>query len=73
MRPYLVRIPGASQTPLNDAELAEVVNWVLEAFNKDTLPRGFQNLSTDEVTRARANILADPLKYRTRYWKAYPK
>ncbi|MBV57749.1 MAG: hypothetical protein VB977_11390 [Pseudohongiellaceae bacterium] len=71
MREYLVRIPGATQAPINDAELTAVINWVLEEFNADTLPPGFEYLSVEEVTAARKNILADPLKYRRRYWKAY--
>ncbi len=71
MREYLVRIPGATQAPIDDAELTAVINWMLEEFNADTLPRGFEYLSVEEVTAARKNILADPLKYRTRYWKAY--
>ena len=71
MREYLVRIPGATQAPINDAELTALINWVLEEFNADTLPAGFEYLSVEEVTAARKNILADPLKYRTRYWKAY--
>ncbi|MCH8264599.1 MAG: cytochrome c [Proteobacteria bacterium] len=72
MREYLVRIPGATQAPINDAELTGVINWVLEEFNAETLPPDFEYLSVEEVTAARKNILADPLKYRTRYWKAYP-
>ena len=72
MREYLVRIPGATQAPINDAELTAVINWVLEEFNADTLPEGFEYLSVEEVTAARKKLLADPLKYRTRYWKAYP-
>ena len=71
MREYLMRIPGATQPPINDAELTAVINWVLEEFNADTLPPGFEYLSVEEVTAARKNILADPLKYRSRYWKAY--
>ena len=72
MRAYLVRIPGATQAPIDDAELTGVINWVLEEFNAETLPPDFEYLSVEEVTAARKNILADPLKYRTRYWKAYP-
>ena len=72
MRAYLVRIPGATQAPINDAELTAVINWVLEEFNAETLPPDFEYLSGEEVTAARKNILADPLKYRARYWKAYP-
>ena len=71
MRDYLMRIPGVTQAPINDAELTDVINWVLEEFNADTLPTGFEYLSVDEVTAARKNILADPLRYRAQYWKAY--
>ncbi len=72
MRSYLVRIPGASQAPINDAELAEVVNWLLQEYNADTLPVGFERYTREEVTEARKNVLADPLRYRARYWKPYP-
>ena len=71
MRSYLARIPGASQAPLSDGELTEVINWLLLEYNADTLPEKFQQLSVEEVSAARKNILADPLKYRTQYWKAY--
>jgi len=71
MRSYLVRVPGASHTPLSDDELAAVVNWVLKEFNSETLPADFQPLSGAEVSQARRNILADPLKYRKEFWEAY--
>ena len=71
MRSYLVRIPGASQAPLSDEDLAGVVNWLLKEFNSDTLPDNFRDLSTAEVTAARKNPLLDPVKYRTEHWKAY--
>ena len=71
MRPYLVQVPGSSQTPLTDADLAAVVNWMLYEFNADTLPEDFEPLTVKEVAEARKTILADPLKYRIRYWKDY--
>jgi len=71
MRSYLVRIPGASQAPISDAELTEVMNWILEEFNSDTLPKDFRFLSTAEVSAARKDPLADPLKYRAQYWNSY--
>jgi hypothetical protein len=71
MREYLVRIPGASQAPIDDAELTEVINWVLEQWNSETLPEGFARLTLDEVSAARKNILADPLRYRSEHWKEY--
>ncbi len=71
MRAYLVQVPGSSQTPLTDADLAAVVNWMLQEFNAETLPEDFQPITTGEVSAARRTILADPLKYRIRYWKDY--
>jgi len=71
MRAYLVRVPGAAQSALSDSELAEVVNWMLLEFNADTLPPDFELLSTDEVSNARKEILADPLQYRITHWRNY--
>lgn len=71
MRGYLVRVPGASQAPLSDADLADVVNWILKEFNADTLPENFRQLTTAEVSEAREYPLADPLKHRIQFWKNY--
>lgn len=71
MRSYLVRIPGASQAPISDAELTDVINWLLHEFNSGTLPTNFEDYTIDEVSNARRNILADPLRYRAEHWKSY--
>ncbi len=71
MRSYLVRIPGASQAPISDADLTDVINWLLHEFNASTLPANFEEYTVDEVSEARSNILADPLKYRAEHWKTY--
>lgn len=72
MRSYLVRIPGASQAPIDNAELTAVINWILQEFNSATLPENFQPLTEEEVATARAQVLADPLRYRLENWKPYP-
>jgi len=71
MRSYLIRIPGASQAPISDADLTDVINWLLHEFNSDTLPANFEEYTVDEVSSARRNILADPLRYRAEHWKSY--
>lgn len=71
MRSYLLRVPGAAHTPLNDGELAAVVNWILEEFNADSLPADFRPISEQEARQARQEILADPLQYRSQYWQTY--
>lgn len=52
-RRYLVQVPGAAQAPISDAELAAVVNYMLETFNADTLPADYRPLTEDEVARWR--------------------
>jgi hypothetical protein len=63
-RTYIVRVPGASQAPISDEKLAEVLNWMLREFSSKTLPENFKPLTVKEVKRARSRLLADPLKYR---------
>ena len=68
-RDYLVRVPGAAQSPISDRELQQIVNWILLEFNSSTLPEDFVPLSLDEVRAARADVLEDPLRYRRELWR----
>ena len=70
-RDYIIRVPGSSQTPMSDEQLADVLNWMLTEFNRETLPKNFKPLSANEVSQSRRQILADPLKYRARLWPDY--
>lgn len=70
-RDYIVRVPGAAQTPLSDKALADVLNWVLAEFNANTLPDDFKPLTEQEVRDARSNVLADPLRMRAAMWRNY--
>lgn len=63
-REYLVQVPGASQAPITDAELAAVVNYMLENFSADTLPANFVPLSEDEVALWREDWLTDVTEVR---------
>jgi mono/diheme cytochrome c family protein len=67
-RDYIARVPGAAQTPLTDAELAAVFNWLIAEYNRETVPAGFRPLSGPEVGRSRERVLADPLKLRRALW-----
>ena len=70
-RDYVVRVPGASQTPLSDEQLAAVMNWVLLTFNKETLPDNFEPLGAREVGKSRSRVLADPQAMRESLWPDY--
>ena len=54
-REYLVRVPGSSQSALSDAELAEVLNWMVREFD----PRDFVPYGAEEVARVRRPPLDD--------------
>lgn len=58
-REYLVQIPGAAQAPISDAELAAVVNYMLETFSADTLPAAYTPLTAGQVARWRDGWLPD--------------
>ena len=63
-RSFLVQVPGASSSPLNDAELAEVTNWILYTMNADQLKKDFRPYTTAEVAKYRENPLLDVIPVR---------
>ena len=70
-RESLARVPGASQSLLDDAKLAAVINWVLTEFNSATLTDDFRPLTAVEVGEARGDVLMNPLKLRAELWRKY--
>jgi mono/diheme cytochrome c family protein len=58
-REYLIQVPGTSQSALNDAEVAAVLNWMLHNFSAAQLPDDFAPYTSEEVARFRPHPLAD--------------
>ena len=58
-REFLVRVPGVAQAPLDDAALAAVLNWMLERFGRDDVPKGVVPYAAAEVGRLRRRPLTD--------------
>lgn len=52
-RDYLVQVPGSRQSPLTDAQLADVLNYIIGEFGGDSVPADAKPYSTDEVARLR--------------------
>jgi hypothetical protein len=63
-REYIVRVPGVSQTDMNDEKLAAVLNWVVTELNSNTMPIDFEPYTAEYVASVRDKVLADPLRYR---------
>ena len=59
-RAYLIQVPGASQSHLNDERLADVLTWLLRRYVGEDLPPDFQDISTLEVNQFRPIILTNP-------------
>jgi hypothetical protein len=58
-REFLVRVPGTSQSALTDAEVAAVLNWILNTFSRAELPPDFMPYTTEEIARLRRPPLAN--------------
>ncbi len=65
-REYLGRVPGVAQAPLDDTELAAVLNWMVERFDRAHVPAGFVPYTAEEVGRLRRQPLVDVETVRTR-------
>lgn len=57
-RAYLVQVPGAAQSSLDDAELAAVLNWMLPAFDQ-RVKADFTRYTAEEVARYRKTQLTN--------------
>jgi hypothetical protein len=64
-RAYLVRVPGVSFAPLSDAELAELLDWLVPRF-AGPAPRASPAYAADEVRALRARPLRDVAAERKR-------
>ncbi len=58
-RTYLVQVPGISQSRLDDATAARILNYVLTRFSAADLPADFRPYSAAEVTGLRAQAASD--------------
>jgi len=63
-RAYLVQVPGAAQSTLDDAALAALLVWMLHAFSPGEIPSDFAPYSAEEVARYRAERPADIARQR---------
>ncbi len=63
-RSFLVQVPGASSSPLDNKELAEVTNWILYTMNADQLEDDFIPYTEKEVAEYRKDPLLEVILVR---------
>ncbi len=65
-RAYLVQVPGSTNSPLSDQQLADVLNWILLTMSAEQLPKPFTPYSANEVGGFREQPLTDAAATRAR-------
>ena len=63
-RNYVLRVPGAANSVLSDAQLAAVLNWVAQTFDAEELSDSVPLFTTEEVTGLRHSPLPSVLATR---------
>jgi hypothetical protein len=63
-RNYILRVPGAANSALSDAQLAGVLNWLAQTFDAQGLSSDVPLFSTAEVTSQRHSPLPSVLATR---------
>jgi mono/diheme cytochrome c family protein len=58
-REFLVRVPGMSQSALNNAQLADLLNWLMreDGMAGKSMPADYQPYSAEEVAALRADTM----------------
>jgi mono/diheme cytochrome c family protein len=63
-RRYLLEVPNVALNQSSDADIAEMMNWILVAFSRDELPHDFKPYSADEVAAARTSRIDTAVRRR---------
>ncbi|WP_285710937.1 c-type cytochrome [Erythrobacter oryzae] len=56
-REFLARVPGVASVDLDDARLAQLLNWTLQRFDPGNLPVDFRPYSAGEIAQLRRHPL----------------
>lgn len=65
-REFLLRVPGVSTSSLADDQLTELMNWLMQTYSAEQMPRDSEPFTVAEVAKLRKNPEADPEVTRTR-------
>jgi hypothetical protein len=63
-REFLVQVPGSANAPLNDGELAQLLNWMLTSFSPKLLGNNWQTYTAKEISAYRSRVLTEVIEHR---------
>jgi hypothetical protein len=69
-RRFLVQVPGTSQSPLSNRDVAQLLNWMLRNLSTRPRPAGLPDFTEAEVASYRAQRLTDVASTRARLMAA---
>jgi hypothetical protein len=76
-RSYLVQVPGAAYSPLNDEDLAQLLNWMLLEFSDHSQTNNktaaWEPYTKQEVSEYRKSPLFETVDYRELVLKNLPQ
>jgi len=72
-RRYLIQVPGSAQSTLSNAELAELLNWMIRTLSAVTPPSTLAPFTAAEVREYRAHTLSQVRETRARLLAASRK
>lgn len=52
-REFLAQVPGVARSPLNDAEITAVLNWLLNEFGPREMAEQYPPYTVEEISRLR--------------------
>jgi hypothetical protein len=65
-RRYLVQVPGSAQSTLDNAELAELLNWMIRSLSVVKVPGNLAPFTEAEVREYRVQTLSQVRETRER-------
>lgn len=63
-RRYLIQVPGSANAAIGDADLANLMNWIVTEFGGSSTPDDFIPYTGEEVGELRKSPLTEVVDYR---------
>lgn len=71
-RDYIVQVPGVMNSPLNDRDIAELMNWLVPEMGTTNTRGSMPAYTADEIARLRRTRPADVVSVRQRLMAQMP-
>lgn len=63
-REFLIQVPGSANAPVDNQDLAQLLNWMLAKFSPTLLDSDWQAFTANEINKHRAGVLKEVIEHR---------